>query len=175
MYTEKDFAQIKGRIRRNWLVLTPVLAALLGAYVYGFAARVKWLAFAAGALLFVVGCYGVLAHLWPNMRYKGFLEDMDQGLSREVRGTIVEVSRTEELQDGARVLPVRVRLAPDEARDSAAGSAASRRLNLESKEDTGDERIVYLNVSKRDGFPEAGETVRLDCFGRHIRSVERGA
>lgn len=171
MYSEQDFNEINGKIRKNWLALGPVLAALLAAYVYGFVARIKWLAMTAGPLLFVAACFGVLAWLWPNGRYKRFLEDMESGLSREVRGTIVEIGETAELQDGARVLPVRVKLEPDEARASLEASVASRRLSLESREDTEDERIVYLNASKREGFPEEGSAVRLDCFGRHIKSV----
>ena len=171
MYSERDMAEIKGKIRKNWLVLGPVLALLLGAYVYALTARVKGLAMGAGVLLFVAGCYGLLAYLWPNMRYKRFLEDMQSGLSREVRGTIVEVSGTAELQDGAMVLPVRVKLAPDEAKESVTSSTVARRLNLESQEDTEDERIVYLNASKRENFPAAGAAVSLNCFGRHIKSV----
>lgn len=171
MYSQEDMAVINGKLRRNALALGPVLAALLAAYIYALSARVQWLALVAGPLLFVAACYGVVAYLWPNLRYKRFLEDMAGGLSREVRGTIVEISETAELQDGAMVLPVKIRLDPDAARESAPGSAAARRLQLESHEDTEDERIVYLNASKREGFPKAGTAVRLECFGRHVTNV----
>jgi hypothetical protein len=87
----------------------------------------------------------------------------------------VEVSEKEEAQDGARVLPVRIRL--DEASLKAQGapgaSVASRRMGLESAQDTEDERIVYLNVSKRGLMPPEGTRVLLHCFGRHIKAVER--
>ena len=51
-------------------------------------------------------------------------------------------------------------------------SIAAERLRLETAEDAGAERIVYLNASKREGFPPAGTPVALRCFGRHIREVE---
>lgn len=175
MYSEQDMAVINGRIKKNWLVLTPVLLALLAAYVYALYAGVEWLAMVAGPMMFVAACYGLLVYLLPNLRYRGFLRDMQNGLSRDLRGTVVEISGTEELQDGARVLPVRVRLDADGAGEHPASraSVAAERLNAQSPDDDGDERIVYLNVSKRDQMPEAGSAVLLRCYGRHIRAVQR--
>ena len=169
MYSEKDLNEINDRIRKNWLALAPILAALLGAYIYGLEARVKWLAMAAGPLLFVAACFGFLAYLWPNLRYRGFLRDMQMGLSRDVRGTIVSIGEAAEPQDGAMVLPVRVAL--DDAEETHA-SSLSERLELHDAEDTSAERIVYLNASKRAGFPGPGSRVALHCFGRHIKAVE---
>ena len=173
MYTEQDLNVINARIRKNWLVLGPILAALLAGYIYALSAGIEWLAMVLGALLFVAACYGLLAYLIPNMRYRGFLLDMEAGLSRDVRGTIVEISGTAELQDGAMVLPVRVKLDPDQLESSMpVGTVESKRLGLESNEDTEDERIVYLNTSKRAMLPGPGTKVVLHCYGRHIKSVE---
>ena len=173
MYTEQDLNVINARIRKNWLVLGPILAALLAGYIYALSAGIEWLAMVLGALLFVAACYGLLAYLIPNIRYRGFLLDMEAGLSRDVRGTIVEISGTAELQDGAMVLPVRVKLDPDQLESSMpVGTVESKRLGLESNEDTEDERIVYLNTSKRAMLPGPGTEVVLHCYGRHIKSVE---
>ena len=151
LYSERDMIEINRRIRGNLLALIPVLAALAAVYVYALAAGVQWLAMAAGPLIFVAACYGFLACLWPNLRYRRFLLDMDQGLSRELRGSVVDIAGTAELQDGAMVLPVRIFL-----------------------DDAGDERIVYLNASKREGFPGPGTPVALRCYGRHIRGFTAG-
>ena len=169
MYNEQDFAAVNARIRRAWLGLIPVLAALLAAYVYALAARVEWLAMVAGPLLFVAGCYGALAKLWPNLRYRAFLRDMANGLSRQVRGTILEIGDAPEMQDGALVLPVRLRV--DENGPAAGESAQAHRLAMQSGEDTRDERIVYLNASKRALLPGPGAAVALRCTGRHIREA----
>jgi len=170
MYSEQDMNEINARIRRHWLALAPVLLVIAAGYVWALAARQKALAMALGPLLFVAACYGVLARLLPCLRYRRFLKDVASGLSRDMRGTIVAVSDAPELQDGAMVLPVRLRLAADEAGggEKKRGSALSERLQLESDEDTRQERIVYLNASKREGFPAPGTAVALHCFGRHI-------
>ena len=151
MYTEQDMAYINGKIRKNWLVLAPILIAILAVYIYALRAGIHWLVMVAGPVLFVAACYGLLAYLVPNIRYRSFLEDLQNGLTRDVRGTIVEIADKAEPQDGAMVLPVRIFL-----------------------DDAGDERIVYLNASKREGFPGPGTPVALRCYGRHIRGFTAG-
>ena len=149
LYSEKDFEEINGKLRKNLIVLLPILAAILAAFIYGLSAGIEWLAMAAGPLLFVAACYGFLAYLLPNLRYRGFLRDLNDGLSRDMEGTLVEIAEQPEYQDGARVLQGRIFL--DEAQD---------------------ERFVYLNYTKREGFPKPGAHVILHCFGRHIRGFE---
>ena len=175
MYTANDIAEINAKIRKNWLVLTPILLVILAAFIYALRAGIQWLAMTMGPMLFVAACYGILAYLVPNTRYRGFLEALENGLTRDVRGTIVEISDQPEPQDGAMVLPVRVRLDPDEAgsQEPKQSSVLAERLRLEQSEDTDSERIVYLNVSKREGFPGPGAKVTLKCSGRHIKSVEK--
>ena len=140
MYSEQDLIQINRKIKKNLVVLLPILAALIAVYVAGIVAALEWLVMVTGPLIFVAACYGALAYLRPNMRYRRFLLDLQEGLSREICGNIE--------QDGVRVLPVHIFL-PEEQ----------------------DERIVYLNASKQDQFPQPGADVKLHCFGRHIREV----
>lgn len=149
MYSEADMSEINARIRRCWVTLVPVLAGLLAAYVLALAKGVRWPALAAGVLFTVVACYGVLAQLLPNWRYRKFLGDMRKGLSRELKGTIVEISGDAQLQDGAWVLPVRIFV-----------------------DALQDEHIVYLNASKRELLPGPGTRVTLRLYGRHIREAE---
>lgn len=171
MYSERDMIEINDRLRRAWAVLIPLLAVIAAAFIFALATRVRWLALVACPLFIVVFMYGFIAHLWPNLRYRRFLTDMQNGLSRDVKGVILDISGAAEPQDGAMVLPVRLRLADDSA-EPTRESALAERLQLESGEDTREERIVYLNASKRAMMPEPGSPVTLRCFGRHIRSVE---
>ena len=175
MYTDRDMCEIRAKIRKNWIVLTPFVVAIVAGYIYALHAGIEWLAMVLGPLLFVAICYGILAYLAPNMRYKGFLQDLETGLSRDVRGTIVEIADVAEMQDGAMVLPVRVRLDPEETQNQASKhtSTLAGRLGLDAKDDADEERIVYLNVSKRDQFPAPGAKVTLHCCGRHVKSVEQ--
>lgn len=173
MYSERDMTEINGRIRRGWLVLIPVLVLFAALFGYALVKRNHALALSALPLMIVALIYGVVACLWPNLRYRRFLQDMQYGLSRSVQGVIVDISDEAELQDGAMVLPVRVRLAGTDADTSKGTSALSERIRqLEAGDDTREERIVYLNASKRDWLPPQGTAVTLHCFGRHIRSVE---
>ena len=175
MYSQRDIDEINGKIRKNVIALAPVLAVILAAYIYALHAGIQWLAMVAGPLLFVAACYGILGWLWPNMRYRSFLYAMEDGLSRTVEGTVIEVCDAAELQDGAMVLPVRLKLnaAEAEAAEARHTSALAERLRLEQPEEGGgeDERLLYLNVSKRQGFPAPGTAVSLVCSGRHIKQV----
>lgn len=150
MYSEKDFIAIKRRLFVYRLIWFPALAALVALLIFALKSRVQWLTVAASVGFMVAVCFGFTWYQLPCWRYLRFLNDIKNGLSREMAGEILEIDAAAQLQDGARVLPVRLRL-----------------------QDGGDERIVYLNASKRDQFPEPGANVRLNLCGRHIRAVEQ--
>ena len=148
MYTEQDRTDIRQRIVKYSVILAVILVALIAVYVMCMIVRIQWLAMIDAAAMFAATCFMWCVYLYPCIRYMGFLKDMRTGLAREIRGSVVDVSEKEDLQDGVRVLPVRVFLHEEQ-----------------------DERIVYLNASKADGFPAVGTEVRLNCFGRHIKEV----
>ena len=148
MYSEDDFRAIDRRIARCRIALIPVLAAFAALAALGYVKRVKWLALGGLALLAAAACFGIAFFLWPCLRYRGFLRDMREGLSREMVGSVVSVADAPEPQDGALVLPVHILLTREQ-----------------------DERIVYLNASKREQLPPPGTEVRLRLYGRHIREV----
>ena len=148
MYTEADFAEINRRIARCRAVLLPVLAALVALVALSILRRWQVAAFVSAGLLAVAAVFGLLFYLTPLMRYRAFLNDMQSGLSREMTGAVVSVAQTPEIQDGSRVLPVHLLLSKEQ-----------------------DERIIYLNASKRALFPDPGAQVRVTLCGRHIRDV----
>lgn len=148
MYTQQDRIQVRGRIIKYCVITGIFTAALLALYVVGLIQRWKIGVMATGGAIFAVICFGWLMFIWPCVRYSLFLRDMTNGLTRVVAGSIVEVSAQEDYQDGVRVLPVRVLLTEEQ-----------------------DERIVYLNATKAEGFPKAGTQVELQCYGRHIKEV----
>ena len=148
MYTQQDRDWIGKRLRKYIVIALVVLAALIAGDVVGMAKRWEVWVMVDGVLIFAAACFMWIMYIWPCLRYRRFLIDMQSGLAREVRGKILEISEKEEDQDGVRVYPVHILLQEDL-----------------------DERIVYLNVSKESMFPKAGESVRLVCFGRHIKEV----
>lgn len=149
MYSKQDYMEINRKIRKKEVILGAVLIAFLAGYVLALILRIKWLVMLCGPLLFVAACFGITFALWPDLRYRNFLQDLDSRLTQEISGTVLSVSKEAELQDGAMVLPVHVRLDKDQ-----------------------DDHIVYLNASKAEGFPPAGTKVTLQCCGRHIRNIQ---
>ncbi len=148
MYTQEDRTTIRQRIIK-YSVITGVLCALLiAAFVVFLVKRNQPLAMVSSCAMFAVFCFMWCMFLYPCIHYRTFLVDMASGLTREMQGTIVEISNNEDLQDGVRVLPVRILLDAEQ-----------------------DERIVYLNVSKQDLFPGEGTRVNLSCYGRHIKEA----
>lgn len=148
MYSEDDFRMINRRIARCRAALIPALAIPAALAALGYVKRVKGLALGGLALLAAAACFGIAFFLWPCLRYRGFLRDMREGLSREMVGSVVSVADAPEPQDGARVLPVHILLTREQ-----------------------DERIIYLNASKRDQMPPLGTEARFVLYGRHIREI----
>ncbi len=151
MYSEQDVKEIRLRIRKYVLITVIGSLILLAAYIIGMTAQVRSLALTmvAGSATFVFICYMFVMYIYPCVKYKAFLRDMQMGLTREVDCEIVEISDKEEMQDGVRVRPIRV--------------------YLESEQD---ERILYINVSKLDEMPKNGAKTHLRCFGRHIKEAQ---
>ena len=148
MYTQQDRIQNKNRIIKYSVIMGVVLAAMIVLYVVCIKKRWEIAMMVDGCLAFAWACFMWLMFIWPCLRYSFFLRDMKEGIGRELTGSIVEVSSQEEMQDGVRVLPVRIFLEGEQ-----------------------DERIVYLNATKTEFFPKAGDAVTLRCFGRHIKEI----
>lgn len=148
MYTEQDRTEIRQRIIRYSVITVLIALLLLAGYVLGMIYRWEIWVMIDSVLIFSTFCFGWTMYVYPCLRYNNFLKDMQSGLGRSMEGKIVEVSQNEDYQDGVRVLPVRILLKEEQ-----------------------DERIVYLNVTKKEMFPAEGAEVRLNCYGRHIKEV----
>lgn len=148
MYSKQDYMEINRKIRKKEAILGAVLFVILAGYIAALFLRIRWLAMFCGPLLFVAACFGITFALWPDLRYRNFLRDLDSRLTQEISGTVLSVSQEAELQDGAMVFTVHIRLDKDQ-----------------------DDHIVYLNASKADGFPPVGTKVTMQCGGRHIREL----
>lgn len=144
MYTREDIRCADGLVRRYSLILVAILVPLLAAYVYAVILGRQMLMLAILLAAFWLGALETALYLRPALRYRAFLRDMANGLRRECSCEIHSFDPATQLQDGARVHALQVRL-----RD-------------------GDTRVFYLNASKTDGFPEPGKAVCITAFGRHI-------
>lgn len=150
MYADSDTRAAEAAVKACRLRLFAALGVFLALYVAMaiIGTQGGMLAALLAALVFVV-FYGDL-YLMPAVRYKRFLNQLHEGLRREIEGTILELSVEEQTQDGARVRALRVRLADDS-----------------------DERLFWVNASKAEYVPEAGARVRIESSGRHVTAIER--
>ena len=149
MYSDKDFTDIRNRIRANRLIWIPATLIMLALWILALILRIPWLNYLGAAATVIVGVFGFTFHQLPCLRYQKFLMDVQNGLSREMTGQILSISDDTQLQDGVRVRSVHIELEDGE-------------------------RIIYLNDSKKDGFPPVGAMVHVTLCGRHIVEMGNG-
>lgn len=149
LYTQED-RQRADQLARKWaLLLGGAELALLAAYVAGVALGWRWMMLAALLPGFAVALFLGDLCLWPALRYRRFLRELDSGLRRSVICTVDLLKEQPEMQDGARVRELQVRL------------------------DDGDSRIFYVNADHAGEIPEPGAEIELESCGRHVTGVRR--
>ena len=149
LYTEGDRTRAERLARRWTLILGGAELVLLAAYVAGIALGRRWMMLAALLLAFAVALFLGDLCLLPALRYRKFLRELETGLRRSAICTVDSLKPEAELQDGARVREMQVRLSD------------------------GDSRIFYVNVDHADQVPEPGAQIELESYGRHVTGVRR--
>lgn len=149
LYTEGDRTRAKQLARRWTLLLGGAELVLLAAYVAGIALGRRWMMLAALLLGFIAALFLGDLCLLPALRYRKFLRELETELRRSAICTVDFLKEEVELQDGARVREMQVRLSD------------------------GDSRIFYVNVDHADQVPEPGAQIELESYGRHVTGVRR--
>lgn len=149
LYTEGDRTRAEQLARRWTLLLGGAELVLLAAYVAGIALGRRWMMLAALLLGFIAALFLGDLCLLPALRYRKFLRELETGLRRSAICTVDFLKEEVELQDGARVREMQVRLSD------------------------GDSRIFYVNVDHADQVPEPGAHIELESYGRHVTGVRR--
>ena len=149
LYTEGDRTRAEQLARRWTLLLGGAELVLLAAYVAGIALGRRWMMLAALLLGFIAALFLGDLCLLPALRYRKFLRELETGLRRSAVCTVDSLKPEAEMQDGARVREMQVRLSD------------------------GDSRIFYVNVDHADQVPEPGAQIELESYGRHVTGVRR--
>ena len=149
LYTQEDRQRADQLVRKWTLILGGAELALLAAYVAGILLGWRWAMLAALLPGFIVVLFLGDLCLWPALRYRRFLRELDSGLRRCVICTVDLLKEQPEMQDGARVRELQVCL------------------------DDGDSRIFYVNADHADQIPELGAEIELESCGRHVTGVRR--
>ena len=147
--TEADAANARDRVKKNtWTLCVPLCVLLIG-YAVLTVLGVRWAMLTALLAAFAWTVFYGDLYLLPGIRYRRFLDQMAEGLRRTTDAAIAGIEDTEQAQDGAQVLPVRVEMA-----------------------DGSGERLFWLDARKADRLPPIGTRVRLESCGRHITAFE---
>ena len=149
LYTEGDRTRAERLARRWTLILGGAELVLLAAYVAGIALGWRWMMLAALLLGFIAALFLGDLCLLPALRYRKFLRELETGLRRSAICTVDFLKEEVELQDGARVREMQVRLSD------------------------GDSRIFYVNADCAARIPEPGARIELESCGRHVTGVRR--
>ena len=149
LYTQENRRRAE-RLARKWaLILGGAELVLLAAYVVGIALGRRWMMLTALLLGFIAALFLGDLCLLPALRYRRFLQELDSGLRRSVTCTVNNLRDATEMQDGARVRELQVRL------------------------DDSDSRIFYVNADHANQIPEPGAEIELESCGRHVTGVRR--
>ena len=149
LYTQEDRSRAEQLARRWALLLGGAELVLLAAYVAGIALGRRWTMLAALLLAFLLALFLGDLCLLPALRYRKFLRELESGLRRRLVCTVDCLKAEAEMQDGARVRELQVRL------------------------NDGDSRIFYVNADHADQIPEPGAQIELESYGRHVTGVRR--
>ena len=149
MYTNEDKSIIKGRIIKYSVIAGIILVGLIAVFAVLNGMRLQVPAMIALSAAFCWLSFMCIQYIIPCARYRIYLRDMDEGLSREIIGVIENIDDEIQVQDGVRVRSVHV--VPDDDEEG---------------------RFLYINVDKIGRLPAVGQKAVLNCFGRHIRDVK---
>lgn len=145
LYGAEDLRAARRFSRACALALGGAEALLLAVYVAGIALGARWLMLAALLPAFAFALFWGDLFLLPALRYRRFLRGLGEGLRRRATCEVERLEDAVQMQDGARVRALHVRLAED-----------------------GDARIYYVNVDHAARFPQPGARIWLESCGRHV-------
>ncbi|MDO5328099.1 MAG: hypothetical protein Q4G00_15500 [Clostridia bacterium] len=108
MYTEQDYTEIRGQIRRRSLALGIPAVVLLAGVIVSFVFRIKWLTMGLSVLLgaFCIFGYGML--LYPVTAYGRHLDEVLHGRVRSTTGAFKEMEEQAVLREGVRYYPMMI-------------------------------------------------------------------
>lgn len=73
LYSEKDFQQLSGKLKKRYILLGVILAVLLAVFVYSFVIRLQWLSVVSFILFFAVLVFFIEIFCLPLRRYRKLL------------------------------------------------------------------------------------------------------
>ncbi len=106
MYTEQDYLDICGQVKRRLALLAIPAALLLAGVILSFVFRIKWLTTALSLVLGtgLIFCYGLLVS--PVTAYRRHLDEVLHGRVRTTTGAFKEMEETVVMREGVKYYPL---------------------------------------------------------------------
>ncbi|MBR4538998.1 MAG: hypothetical protein IKO52_09150 [Clostridia bacterium] len=108
MYTEQDYQDIRGQIKRRFFALGIPALALLAAVIVSFVFRIKWLTMVLSLVLGAgcIFCHGMF--LSPVIAYGRHLDEVLHGRVRSTTGAFKEMETQTVMRDGVKYYPMMI-------------------------------------------------------------------
>ncbi len=106
MYTEQDYSAISAQLKKRVLMLSVPAALLLGAVIWSFAVRIKWLTM---LLTMLTGAYCVFTHgmlVSPVAAYRRHIANALTGRTRKTTGIFKEMESAPVQREGVQYYPM---------------------------------------------------------------------
>ncbi len=108
LYTEQDYTDIRGQIKRRSLALGAPAALLLAAVIASFVFRIRWLTMALSIVLGVWCIFGYGMLLYPVIAYGRHLDEVLHGRVRSATGAFKEMESVAVMRDGVKYYPMMI-------------------------------------------------------------------
>jgi hypothetical protein len=153
LYTENDYNEIKQLTKKFWMKILIATLIYIAIIVVCSITRIDWLGYAASVVwgIFVVFSWGTQGA--RIRKYYLFLKDINEGLEKEITGSVKEIDSSITSRDLVDFYTV---IFNDDAGDPESPS-----------------RKLYFDASK--GLPDInpGDNLKLTLFGNNIKGFQK--
>lgn len=149
LYGESDKVRTATALRKSLIALLCVLVPTIGVLIATLILRNKYVGIGVTIVGAWVCYYIIMQKMMPWFRYKRFLKDMDEGLSRATDGWFVSLSESPRLSDGVAVHDFVLRVGDEEE----------------------DERLFLWDDDKELPTLNAGDPVHIVSFSNFVKEL----
>ncbi len=108
LYTEQDYSDIRGQIKRRELALGIPAVLMLAGIIVSFVFRVRWLTISLSLILGIWCIFGYGMLLYPVIAYGRHLDEVLHGRVRSATGAFKEMESQAVMRDGVKYYPMMI-------------------------------------------------------------------
>lgn len=159
LYAKEDYQKTAALLRRIWIIMLALAAVCVAVWVILASQRVaevriSWpghvaAGVCAAAIVFIYGMFGSRVNA-----YRRYLRDVDQGLEREITGSVSGIDETPAVSSNLEFLSVHITVPAQSDREPAS------------------DRLLRYDPVKGPVPFRTGQNVRLLLFGNNIKGYE---